>query len=83
MEENKIKEELINFLSENFLLAKDDSLDETASFMDTGILDSTGVLELIDFIEETFSIEVGDEEMIPENLDSIQNAVAFIKKKLG
>ncbi len=81
--DSKIREELIGFLSENFMLTDEQSLDETASFMEEGILDSTGILELIGFIEDNFSIEVEDDEMIPENLDSIKNAVTFIIRKLG
>ena len=47
----------------------------------SGIIDSTGVLEVVSFLEETFGIVVGDSEMLPENLDSVQNLVAFIERK--
>ncbi len=49
--------------------------------MEKGIIDSTGILEVITFIEEDFGIKVKDEEMIPENLDSINNLAAFIQRK--
>ena len=78
-----VKEEIVKYITENFVVSDSFSLDESASFMENGILDSTGILELIGFIEEAFEIEVDDEEMIPENLDSIQNAVAFVMKKSG
>ena len=51
------------------------------SFLEKGILDSTGILEVIYFIEEEFGMSVDDEEMIPENLDSVDNIVAFIGRK--
>ena len=51
--------------------------------MDNGIIDSLGVLELVSFIEDSFGIEVKDEELIPENLDSISNLLRYIEKKLS
>ena len=71
------------FIIENFLFGNDDGLTEDASFLEEGIIDSTGVLELITFIEEEFQIKVDDDELIPENLDSINNLSAFLKTKLG
>ena len=47
-----------------------------------GIIDSTGILELVSFIEEDFGIAVEDEELIPENLDSIKNVVAYLERKV-
>ncbi len=79
--EMTVKEELIKFITENFVVSKSALEDEAASFMENGVLDSTGILELIGFIEEAFSIEVEDDEMVPENLDSIQNATAFVLRK--
>ena len=70
------------FIFENFLFdADDDSLGNDASFLEEGIIDSTGVLELVDWLEETFSIQVGDEELVPENLDSVNKLASFIAKK--
>jgi len=61
-----------------------DDLGDEDSFLDHGILDSTGVLELVTFLEETFDIIIEDEELVPENLDSVTNLVAFIQlKQLG
>jgi len=59
----------------------DDDLGDDDSFLDQGILDSTGVLELVTFLEETFDIIIEDEELVPENLDSVANLVAFIQRK--
>jgi len=78
-----IKEKLRLYILENFLFTDDQSeLNNEDSFMDQGIIDSTAILELIFFIEEQFSIKVEDEEMIPENLDSINQAVRYIESKL-
>lgn len=69
------------FVVENFLFGNDDGLNDDSSFLDEGIIDSTGVLELVTFIEETFKIKVEDEDMVPENLDSILNVAKYIEKK--
>ena len=75
------KEKVRSFIVENFMFGNDEGLSDDTSFLEQGILDSTGVLELVDFLEETFSIKVDDEELIPENLDSIKNLVAYLGKK--
>lgn len=70
------------FIFENFLFdGEEGDLKNNASFLDQGIIDSTGVLELVDWLEEEFGIQVDDEELIPENLDSVDQLTAFIKKK--
>ncbi len=74
--------DLRKFLHENFPLAGDASkLDSDESLLDAGVIDSTGVLELIDFLEARFGIQVGDEELVPENLDSIANILSFLRAK--
>lgn len=75
---------LRTFILENYLFTDDQSaLDNNDSFLNKGIIDSTGILEVIFFIEETFDIKVADEEMVPENLDSVANLTAFIARKKG
>lgn len=70
------------YVLENYLFTDDESeLDNNDSFLEKGILDSTGILEIINLIEETFSFKVEDDEMIPENLDSVNNIVAYIGRK--
>jgi len=70
------------FILENYLFTDDESaLSDNDSFLDLGILDSTGMLEVIYFLEDDFSIKIDDDEMIPENLDSVDNIVKFIGKK--
>ena len=70
------------YIVENFLFGDDSGLEDNSSFLEEGILDSTSALELVGFIEKEFSITVDDEEVIPDNLDSIINIVNFLKKKL-
>jgi acyl carrier protein len=77
-----VQQEIKQFILSNYLFSTDESaLDATASLMQNGIVDSTGILELIMHIEQTYDIKVLDEEMIPANLDSVQAIVAFIERK--
>lgn len=71
------------FIVDNFLFGDDSSLKNDTSFLQERIVDSTGILEIIAFLEETFSIKVEDDELLPENLDSLDNIDAFLKRKLG
>jgi acyl carrier protein len=73
---------LREYVFDNFLFTdEENALGNDDSFMEKGIIDSTGILEVITFIEEDFGITVKDEELIPENLDSINNLSAFIQRK--
>lgn len=77
-----IKQALRTFILENYLFTDDQSaLADADSFLEKGVLDSTGIMEVVFFIEEQFGIKVEDEEMIPQNLDSIDNLVAFVERK--
>jgi len=76
------RDKIRNFIVENFLFGSDNGLTDDASFLDEGIIDSTGILELVSFIEEDFGIAVEDEELIPENLDSIKNVVTYLERKV-
>ena len=69
------------FIIDNFLFGDDNTVGNDASLLENGIIDSTGVLELISFLEETYEITIEDDEMIPENLDSIDNINQFLNKK--
>ena len=71
------------YIAENFLFGQANELGVNESFLDKGIIDSTGILEIIMFLEEQFGIKVADSEMLPENLDSIANIVAYITRKGG
>jgi acyl carrier protein len=71
------------FIGENFLFRDDgDAIAHDQSLLDAGIIDSTGVLELVCFLETTFGIEVQDDEMLPENLDSIRAIANYVGRKL-
>lgn len=72
---------VLRYLQENFLFSDDGKLGNDDSLMETGVLDSTGVLELIAFLEGTFEIVVEDEEMLPENLDSIARIGEYVRRK--
>lgn len=69
------------FVVENFLFGDDSRVSDDASFLENGIIDSTGVLELIEYLEKTFTIRVEDEEVIPENLDSLKNISRYLESK--
>jgi acyl carrier protein len=76
-----IKDSVRQFITKNFYVPDPSKLTDDVSFLDTGIIDSTSVLELTAFLEETFEIQVGDEELLPENLDSLRNVDAFVTRK--
>jgi len=79
----ELTEHIRGFILENFIVDGDGNLENGISLLEEGIIDSTGVLELVAFIEETYHIKVQDEELIPENLDSVNNICKFIQKKLS
>jgi acyl carrier protein len=84
MVSSDIRRVIREFLQERFMIGKSvSSLMDTDSLLEKGILDSTGVLELVGFIEETFSISVEDEELVPDNLGSIENLVRYVERKAG
>ena len=77
-----VEEKVRNYILENYLFTDDQSeLNSNDSFLEKGIIDSTGILEVIFFLEEEFGVSIEDDEMIPENLDSVNNIVNFINKK--
>jgi acyl carrier protein len=77
-----VKQQVRRFILANYLFTEDEKkLSDSESLMQSGTMDSTGILEMIMFLEETFSIKVADEEMIPSNLDSVQNVVGFVERK--
>jgi len=77
-----IQEKVSQFILNNFLMHESNiDLDINASLLEEGIIDSTGVLELVSFLESEFSVKITEDEIIPENLDTIENIVAFVEKK--
>jgi acyl carrier protein len=70
------------YVVDRFLFGQDgDRLSHEASFLEQNLIDSTGVLELVAFIEEQYGITVNDDELIPDNLDSVSRIVSFVERK--
>jgi len=78
-----MKAKLRTFIESNFYVPEGDPLPDDGSLLDRGVVDSTGVLELIGFLQDEFGIEVADSEMIPDNLDSIARIEAYVGRKLS
>lgn len=79
---DETRKQLRNFILENYLFTDDQSaLKDEDSFLQQGIIDSTGILEVIYFLEDQFGITVPEEEMVPENLDSVNNLAKFVASK--
>lgn len=79
---DNVAQDIRNFIIENFLFGDaGNGFGETDSLLEKGIIDSTGVLELVAHLEETYGFKVEDEELIPENLDSIANVTEYILRK--
>jgi len=84
MQDSKdVKATVRQFLFDNFIMGGDVTIDDDTSFMKRHILDSTGFIELITFVEETWGVTVDDAEMLPENFDSLQNIAAYVARKLA
>lgn len=78
-----IQDDVRQFIVKNFYVADAAGLADDASLLDKGVIDSTGVLEVVAHLEETYGIKVDDAELLPENLDSIARIAAFVQKKKG
>ena len=78
---NAVEQRVREFISQNFVMSDAAQLAADQSLMEARLIDSTGVLELVGFLEEQFEIQVSDAELVPENLDTINNIVAYIQRK--
>ena len=79
-----MKDQIRTYIMDNILLGSaDQSIADDDSFLEKGIIDSTGILELVTFVEDEFNIEVGDEELTPDNFDSIEKLTAYTQRKIG
>ncbi len=77
-----MREQVREFILENYMYGSaPEELDDEASFLESGIIDSTGAMELILFLEEEFGVKVEDAEMLPENLDSVDKVCAYLEGK--
>lgn len=82
-EATSVQQQFTTFLVDNLLLGRKVDLTGVPSFLEAGLIDSTGVLEIVHFIEDTWGITVKDDEIVPANLDSIGNLCAFVGRKLA
>ena len=72
------------FIIDNFLFGSDDgSLGEDESFLQAGIIDSTGIMEVVAWIEEDFGVKVSDMDLLPENFDSVNRLAAYIGRRVA
>lgn len=81
MIDDPIKLRLRAFVAKNFHLPDPGSFDDTTSFIDRGVIDSTGVLELVTFVEGEYGVTVADDEIVPANFDSISALAGFVARK--
>ena len=81
---NQLKTELRQYIIENFLFGQDTAvLTDDVSFLEQGLIDSTGVLEIVAHLEQAYGVSVEDEELIPLNFDSVNNLAAYVARKTG
>ena len=79
-----LEAQIRSHILEDFLFTKDETkLRDTDSFLEEGIVDSTGVLELVMFVEEQFGVHVDDEDIVPENFDSVERLARYVRQKTG
>ncbi len=79
-----IARQVRQFLIENFLFGRtDDQFSDDESFLESGLVDSMGILTLVTFVQDTFAIPIEDDEIVPENWDSVHRIAAFVASKLG
>ena len=80
----QIEQEVRQFVVDNFLLtAGDGQFSNTDSFLETGLLDSMGILNLVEFVRQHYAIQIEDEELVPEHWDSVLQIAEFVQKKMG
>ena len=77
----EIKEQLVTFFQDNFMIDLPENFSDDDSLMNNGIVDSTGILELVTFLEETYNFKVANDDIVPENLDSINRLKTYIRTK--
>lgn len=77
------QQQIRTYIIDNFLFGEDDAFDNGQSLLAAGIVDSTGIMELVMFLEETYGIKTSDEDFVPENLDTVDNMVKFVERKLA
>ena len=76
-----VEQQIRSYIVENFLLGEDSGLESSASLLESGVMDSTGAMELVLFLEQAFNVKIKDEDLVPENLDTIRDIAAFVQRK--
>jgi acyl carrier protein len=79
---SSVRRDIRAYVIDNFMFGRGEQLSDEESFLESGIIDSTGVLGLVGFLETRFAITVADEELVPANLDSIASVSRFVERKL-
>ena len=74
-------ENIKEFVIENFLFGEGDKLNNSTNFFEESIIDSTGILELVCFVEETYNLAISDDEIVEQNFSSVNNVTTFVEKK--
>jgi acyl carrier protein len=78
------KQQVKQYVLDNFIMgASPEDLGDGDSFMERHIIDSTGIIELVSFLEDAFGIRIAEEEMVPDNLDSLDNIERYLQSKLS
>jgi acyl carrier protein len=80
---NSIEETVRSFIVEHFLFGDGDSLQADTSFLEEGVIDSTGILELVMFLEQTYGIKIEDNDLVPQNFDTLDNIAQYLGTKTG
>ena len=78
-----VQREVRQFVVDSFLFGQRDQLKDDESFLDGGIIDSTGVLQLVGFLEQRYEITIDNVELVPDNLDSVERVTSFVQQKLA
>ncbi|HYD69627.1 acyl carrier protein [Azospirillum sp.] len=79
--ESIVTQQIRAFIVENFLLGKDSGFDNAESLLESGIIDSTGIMHVVAFLEESFGIAIDDDDLIADNLDSVERIAGFVERK--
>ena len=74
-------QEIRSFIIENFLLGNDSGFDNTESLLESGVIDSTGIMHVISFLEERFGITIDDDDLVADNLESVARIASFVERK--
>ncbi len=84
MPESDVRNTIRKFIEERFMIGRPSNMiKDTDSLLEKGIIDSTGVLELVSFLEENYGITVEDEDLVPENLGAVSNIVSYVQRRAG